>query len=233
MSSFEDRTRALIGDAALEKLKKSRVLLFGLGGVGGSCCEALARAGVGELFLVDGDRVSVTNINRQTAALRSTLGQYKTQVMEHRVKDISENINVSSMCGFYTSENDDCIDFSGFDYVIDAIDMVSAKLLIAKKCSESNVPLISCMGTGNRLDPTKFTVCDIYETSGCPLARVMRHELRKMGIERLKVVFSTETPRDSHLKDKNGKTVPASISFVPPAAGLLLAGTVIRDLTGD
>ncbi len=218
------RTRLLLGDGALMRLARARVALFGVGGVGGHCAEALARAGIGALDLYDNDVVSPSNLNRQLAALHSTLGQPKAQVMARRILDINPDCQVRAVELFYLPENADSVDLSAYDYVVDAIDTVSAKLELAQRCHALGVPLISCMGSGNKLDPSGFRVTDLYKTQGCPLARVMRKELRRRGVPALKVVFSPEEPRPT------GVRTPGSVSFVPGAAGLVLAGAVVRAL---
>jgi tRNA A37 threonylcarbamoyladenosine dehydratase len=218
------RTRLLLGDGALMRLARARVALFGVGGVGGHCAEALARAGIGALDLYDNDVVSPSNLNRQLAALHSTLGQPKAQVMARRILDINPDCQVRAIELFYLPENADSVDLSAYDYVVDAIDTVSAKLELAQRCHALGVPLISCMGSGNKLDPSGFRVTDLYKTQGCPLARVMRKELRRRGVPALKVVFSPEEPRPT------GVRTPGSVSFVPGAAGLVLAGAVVRAL---
>ncbi|MEL4105969.1 tRNA threonylcarbamoyladenosine dehydratase [Oscillospiraceae bacterium WX1] len=230
------RTRMLLGDAAVKRLSKARVLVFGIGGVGSFACEALARVGVGTLVLVDHDDIALTNINRQLVALHSTLGQKKVDVMAARIRDINPTAVVETVDQFFSAETAGLFDFAAYDYVVDAIDTVSAKLLIAECCHNSQTPLISATGTGNKLDPTKLTVGDIYETSGDPLARVFRRELKKRGIPALKVVWSTETPRKPVSETDEAlarRSVPASVSFVPPAAGMMLAGEVVRDLVRD
>ena len=204
--------------------------VFGVGGVGGYTVEALARSGVGALTLIDPDRVSESNINRQIVALSSTVGQYKTHAAKARVQDINPSCKVETLELFYLPESTD-IDFSGFDYVVDAVDTVSAKLAIIQRAKEANIPVISAMGAGNKLDPTLFEVADIAKTSVCPLARVMRRELKKRGIEHVKVVYSKEEPLPAKAVDEQtGKAIPASIAFVPSVAGLILAGEVIKDL---
>ena len=218
------RTERLIGKAGLEKLKKSRVAVFGLGGVGGYVVEALARSGVGALDLFDNDRISESNVNRQIIALHSTIGKRKTEVAAARVKDINPEIKVQTHDVFFLPETADLFDFSLFDYVVDAIDTVSGKIALIEKAKAANVPVISSMGTGNKLNATAFQVANISKTSVCPLARVMRRELKKRGIENVKVVYSKEEPKDV------GGSVPASIAFVPPVAGLIIAGEVIKDL---
>ena len=225
------RTELLIGKASVEKLKKSRVAVFGIGGVGGYVVEALARSGVGAIDLVDNDTVQESNLNRQIIALHSTIGRKKTEVMAERVKDIYPDISVTRYDVFYLPETADSFDFSLYDYVVDAIDTVSGKLALIEQAKKQNVPVISCMGTGNKTDATAFAVADISKTSVCPLARVMRRELKKRGIEHVKVLYSKEEPRKSGLTDEEtGKSVPASIAFVPSVAGLLIAGEVIKDL---
>lgn len=226
------RTGLLIGEEALNKLKKCRVAFFGLGGVGSYATEALARSGIGSMDIFDGDVVDITNINRQIIALESTIGMPKAEVSEKRIKDINPNINVESHNCFFNKDNQHDFDFSKYDYVVDAIDMVSSKLLIIKICKDLNVPIISSMGTGNKLNPTLLKVKDIYSTSNCPLARVMRRELRKMSIKSLKVVCSDEIPSYTPKSDEDnpGKRVNSSISFVPSVAGLIIASEVIKDL---
>ena len=226
------RTARLIGGEAVEKLAKSKVLLFGVGGVGSFAAEALARAGVGEITLVDGDTVAPSNLNRQLVALRSTIGRSKAEVMAERIRDINPACRVTPLQVFYGKDNPDAFDFSACDYVIDAIDSVTSKLLLAEKCKAAGTPLISSMGTGNKLDPTKFVITDISKTHTCPLARVMRRELHKRGIDHLKVLYSLE-PAHTPAEDETGsRRTPASISFVPPVAGMILAGEVICDLAG-
>lgn len=225
-----DRQNRLIGIEATEKLKKSRVALFGLGGVGGACLEALARAGVGHITLFDGDKVSESNRNRQFLATVDTTGSLKTAAARERVHSINPDITVCEFPVFYTSENSSEFNLSQYDYIIDAVDMVSAKIELVLKANESGVPIISCMGTGNKLDATAFEVSDIFKTSVCPLCRVMRRELSKRGIKKLKVVYSKEAPREPLSDDKR---TPASISFVPSVAGLILAGEVIKYIIGE
>ncbi|MBR4099125.1 MAG: tRNA threonylcarbamoyladenosine dehydratase [Clostridium sp.] len=246
MSDQFVRTRLLIGDDPLARLAKARVAVFGIGGVGGFCVEALARAGVGELHLYDDDTVSESNLNRQIVALHSTIGQPKAEVMAHRVRDIHPGCDVRAIRMFYLPENADQVDLGQYDYVIDCIDTVAAKLELAVRCSHLGVPLISAMGTGNKLDPTAFEVTDISKTQGCPLARVMRKELRRRDIHHLKVVYSREEPLSptqpieselpSNSDTRPGSTArratPGSVSFVPGAAGLVLACAVLRDLGG-
>lgn len=226
------RTALLMGEDKIEKLAACRVAVFGLGGVGGYVAEALVRGGIGAIDLVDGDVVSVTNINRQLYALQSTLGMPKTSAAARRIKDINPDISVNERSIYFSGETLDKFDFSAYDYVVDAIDDVPAKVLLAVSCKRAGVPLISCMGTGNKLNPMGFKVADINQTKVCPLARVMRKKLRENGIEKLKVVYSEEEP--SRITPAEGcARVPASASFVPPAAGLLLASQVIKDLIAD
>lgn len=227
MDEFK-RTERLLGAAAMEKLANVRVAVFGIGGVGGHAAEALVRSGVGALDIVDGDEVARSNINRQIIALQSTVGMAKTEAAAARFLDINPNLKLKKFQLRLSEETVGEFDFGAYDYVVDAIDDIRAKVLLALKCTESRTPLISSMGAGNKLDPTKFKVADIYETSVCPLARVMRRELKQRGIERLKVVYSTELP---HAPTTEGeRVVPASCAFVPSVAGLIIAGEVIKDL---
>ncbi|MBR3605748.1 MAG: tRNA threonylcarbamoyladenosine dehydratase [Candidatus Gastranaerophilales bacterium] len=219
-----DRTKSLIGDNALLKLANSKIAIFGIGGVGGYVAEALIRAGVGEIDLIDNDVVNETNINRQIVALNSTIGKYKVDIMKQRAIDINPDIKVNTFKVFFDENSINEFDFKKYDYVIDAIDSVKSKILLVEICKNSDVPIISSMGTGNKLDPTKFEIADISKTSVCPLARVMRVELKKRGIKNLKVLYSTESPL------KTSSRTPSSISFVPSVAGLILASAVVRDL---
>ena len=219
----------LIGKVAMEKLSSSRVALFGVGGVGAAVAEGLARGGVGAIDLIDNDTVSVTNINRQLCALDSTVGMPKVEAVASRLLDINPNLKLTKRQIFFLPDTE--LDFSSYDYIVDAIDTVSAKIEIAVRAKECGIPLISCMGTGNRLDPTKFKVIDISKTEGCPLARVMRYELRKRGIKSLPVVFSSEPAARRTSVSPDNKTI-GSISFVPSCAGLIAAGYVIRRLLG-
>ncbi|MCM1055045.1 MAG: tRNA threonylcarbamoyladenosine dehydratase [Bacteroides sp.] len=225
MEDFYSRTKALLGEAGTERLKNSRVAVFGLGGVGSYAAESVVRAGIGSAFLIDGDAVSESNINRQLYALRSTVGKDKTDAARERCLDINPDCDITAFKMTVTPENLSDIPLETCNYVIDAIDDVRAKKAIIARCRELNVPIISSMGTGNKLHPERLRIADIYDTSVCPLARVMRHDLRKLGIERLKVVFSDEPPVVS-------RTPPASVSFVPSAAGLMMGGEVIRELAG-
>ena len=224
MENWKSRTESLIGKKQTDKLNLSHVCVFGLGGVGSFVVEALARAGVGTLTLVDGDDLALTNINRQLIATVGAIGRAKVDVQKERVLSINPNAKVYTHKLFYLPENESDIDFSRFDYVVDAVDTVTAKLIIIQKANQSRVPVISCMGTGNKLDPTAFKVADISKTKVCPLAKVMRKELKARGITNVKVVYSEEEPV------KKERT-PASISFVPSVAGLILAGEVIKDIT--
>lgn len=232
MKEIFSRTAILLGENAIDRLSRCRVAVFGVGGVGGYAVEALARAGIGALELIDNDTVSESNINRQIIALHSTLGQYKTDVAAARVADINPDCRVTVRHMFYLPENALKFDFSQYDYVIDAIDTVTAKIDIICRAKAANVPVISAMGAGNKLDPTAFKVADIYDTKVCPLARVMRASLKKRGIDSLKVVFSEEIPHISDLRDEEkGRSIPGSVSFVPSVVGLITAGEVVKSLT--
>ena len=216
-----------------QEILDKRIAVVGIGGVGGYAVEALARSGVGHFLLVDNDVVGESNLNRQIIALRSTLGRYKTAVMKERIADICPETEVETQECFFLPEHADRFDFGAFDYVVDAIDTVSGKLELAVSCQKAGTPLISAMGAGNKLDPSRFEVTDIYRTKGCPLAKVMRRELRKRGIERLKVVYSTEEPKKPLRQILGGdgrKVTPGSMVFVPGTAGLLLASEVVKDL---
>ncbi len=245
------RTELLLGEEAIKRLASARVAVFGIGGVGGYVAEALARSGVGALDLVDHDTISVTNLNRQIIALHSTVGEYKAEVMKKRILDINPDAVVTVHTCFYLPETRDQFDLSAYSYVVDAVDTVTAKLLLAEETRSAGVSLISSMGTGNKMNPALLRVSDIYETSVDPLSRVMRRELRKRGIDHLKVVWSTEEPRKPLLdsqeirrletgapKEEDGmpsrrlKDIPGSTAFVPAAAGLLIASEVVRDLIG-
>lgn len=230
MNEQFSRTAALLGEEAVARLAEKRVAVFGLGGVGGYAVEALARAGVGALDLVDDDVVSLSNLNRQLLATHATVGQPKTAVAAARVADIHPACRVTEHAMFYNAETADRLELSVYDYVVDAIDTVSAKLTLAERCAAAGVPLISCMGTGNKLDPAQFEVADIAKTSVCPLAKVMRVELRKRGIHHLPVVYSRELPQTAVAAAENGRHAPASAPWVPGVAGLLLAGEVIKAL---
>ncbi len=225
MKESMERTSYLIGEEGVERLARKHVALFGVGGVGGYVAEALGRAGIGRLTLVDKDTVSVSNINRQIIATYETVGQSKTAVMEQRLRSINPDIVVECRDCFFLPDTADSFDFSEYDYVVDAVDTVTAKLELVMRAREAGVPIISCMGTGNKLVPSRFEIADISKTTVCPLAKVMRRELKKRGVTHLKVLYSTEEP----IKHPEA-TVPGSISFVPPVAGLLIAGEVIKDL---
>ena len=224
------REEMLIGKEAMEKLAGARVALFGVGGVGAAAAEGLCRGGIGKIDLIDNDTVSITNINRQLCALESTVGIPKVYAVAARLADINPDMIIEKKQIFFLP--DTVLDLSVYDYIVDAIDTVSAKVEIAKRAKEAGVPVISCMGTGNKIDPTRLTVTDLSKTSVCPLARVMRRELKALGITHLKVVYSTEEPRKVFVEDTHGKHPPASISFVPTTAGFIAAGEVIRDLIG-
>lgn len=235
MENAFSRMESLLGTRRTDRLRMARIAVFGLGGVGSYVVEALARCQVGSLTLVDNDCVSPTNINRQLFALRSTMGKQKTQVARERVRDIDEDILVHTYDTFYEEKTAGLFDFSSYDYVIDAIDTVSSKLLLIQKAKEAGTPVISCMGTGNKLDPSRFEITDIAKTSVCPLAKVMRTELKKRGIRKVKVLYSKENPikplfDNGERKGTSMGPVPGSISFVPSVAGLMIAGEVIRDL---
>jgi len=243
------RTQLLIGADAIKKLSKSRVAVFGIGGVGGYVCEALVRSGVGHFDLIDDDKVCLTNLNRQILATRKTVGKYKAEVMAERMLEINPDADIRIHKCFFLPENADDFPFDEYDYVIDAVDTVTAKLELIMRCKEKNVPVISAMGAGNKLDAGRMKIADIYETSVCPLARVMRHELRKRGVKKLKVVYSDEQPirplEDmsiscrSHCicppgaqhKCTERRDIPGSTAFVPAVAGLLIAGEAVKDLT--
>ena len=221
------RTRLLFGAGKMERLQKSKVIIFGKGGVGGYVTEALARSGIGHLALVDNDKVSLSNINRQIIALDTSIGRYKVDVMAERIHDINPDARVEVYKCFYLPETSSAIDLKGCSYVVDAVDTVTAKLEIIKRAKEAGVPVISSMGTGNKYDPAQLKLADIYDTRMCPLAKVMRHECRRRGITDLKVVYSGEEPM-RHTAD-----VPGSTAFVPPAAGLMIASEIVKDLTED
>ena len=230
------RTEMLLGTGAVEKLKNSRVAVFGIGGVGGYALEALVRAGVGEIDIIDSDSVSVSNINRQILATTKTVGEKKVDVAEMRAKEINPDVKINKHPIFYLPETANQFDFSNYDYVIDAIDTVAGKMELVKRANEVGTPIICSMGTGNKLDPSAFEVADIHKTSVCPLAKVMRGLCKKEGIKHLKVVYSKEIPTTPHeidgaeQKGTAGRVSPASCSFVPPVAGFILAGEVIKDL---
>ncbi len=249
MNAFS-RTELLLGKEAMEKLSGASVAVFGIGGVGSYCAEALVRSGIGRIDLIDDDRVCLTNINRQLIATRKTVGKLKVEVMRERMLEINPKVQGQDFQMFYTVQNADEFDLKPYDYVVDAIDTVSAKLKLVEKAHDAGIKVISCMGAGNKLDPTRFEVTDIYKTSVCPLARVMRTELRKRNIPSLKVVYSREEAREPIETEETSckhhcicppetkrtclirRQVPGSISFVPAVAGLILAGEVIKDIAG-
>ncbi|MEW9122751.1 MAG: tRNA threonylcarbamoyladenosine dehydratase [Thermotaleaceae bacterium] len=242
------RTELIIGTENLEKLKNSRVAVFGIGGVGTYAVEGLARSGVGKFVLVDDDDICLTNINRQIHALRSTVGKSKVELMKNRVLEINPRAEVETYKMLYNGETADMLLSEDYDYVVDAIDMVSAKLDLVERCTKMNLNIISSMGAGNKLDPTRFEVTDIYKTTICPLAKVMRKELRKRGVEKLKVVYSKEEPIEPQIIPSDCKTdcicpnkdrtctvrhqIPGSVAFVPSVAGFIIASVVVRDLIG-
>lgn len=242
------RTQLLLGEDAMKKLGNSRVAVFGIGGVGGYVCEALVRSGVGHFDLIDDDKVCLTNLNRQIIATRKTVGKYKAEVMKERMLDINPDVEVTVHKCFFLPENADEFPFEEYDYVVDAVDTVTAKIELVMKCQEKGVPIISSMGAGNKLDASAFRVADIYKTKMCPLAKVMRHELKKRGVKKLKVVYSEEKPirpqEDMSISCRSNcicppgaehkcterRDIPGSVAFVPSAAGLIIAGEVVQDL---
>lgn len=224
------RTAMLIGEESVEMLSSVHIAVFGIGGVGGYVTEALARCGVGAFDLIDNDTVNITNINRQIIATHETLGRYKTEVMKERILSINPEAKVNIHNTFYLPENSAEFDFTKYDYIVDAVDTVTAKIEIIMNAKKAGTPVISSMGTGNKLDPTLFEIADIYKTTVCPLAKVMRRELKKRGVNSLKVLYSTEEPVKSIAAEVGEKPVPASIAFVPSVAGLIIAGEVIKEL---
>lgn len=224
-----ERTALLLGKASVERLARKRVAVFGVGGVGGFVCEGLVRAGIGAIDIVDKDIVALSNINRQLIALHSTVGKNKVDVLEERLKDINKNLIIKKYKCFFLPETSETFDFREYDYVVDAIDTVTGKIELILKAKEAGVPIISAMGAGNKLEPAGFQVSDIYKTSVCPLARVMRRELKKRGVEKLKVVYSKEEPIKPQFEEGE-EVVPGSISFVPPVVGLIIAGEIVKDL---
>ena len=242
MADQYSRTRLLLGEDGLKKLKSARVAIFGLGGVGGYAAEALARSGIGQLDLIDDDTINVTNLNRQVLALHSTIGMSKVEAAKNRILDIDPTIQVRTYQTFFLPENADEFDFSQYDYVLDAIDTVTGKLELITRAKSVGVPIISCMGTGNKLDPTGFQVSDISKTRGCALARIMRKECAKRGLKGVKVVWSEELPlepqvdpsefQEAQREGSSRRALPGSTAFVPGVAGLIMAGEVIRDLSG-
>ena len=253
MKEAFSRTRRLLGDEAMERLAASRVAVFGVGGVGGYVCEALVRSGIGAFDLIDSDTVDITNLNRQIIATLDTVGRYKTDVMRERMLSINKDADVRVWQTFFLPENADLFPFQEYDYVVDAVDTVTAKIELILRAQRMNVPVISAMGAGNKLDPGRFRVADIYETSICPLAKVMRRELKKRGVKSLKVVFSDEPPIRSFYeeadRDRSGdgadspaqqsaaglkrRAVPGSTAFTPAVCGLMIAAEIVRDITGD
>lgn len=251
MQNQFSRTEILIGKEALEKLKASRVAVFGIGGVGGYVCEALVRTGVGAFDLIDDDKVCLTNLNRQIIATRKTVGQYKTDVMKERILDINPDADVRVHQCFFLPENADRFPFEEYDYIVDAVDTVTAKIALVMKAQEMNVPIISSMGAGNKLDAGAFRVADIYETKVCPLAKVMRRELKKRNVKHLKVVYSEEEPITPVVEESNScktncicppgtqrkctvrRAIPGSVAFVPSVVGLMIAGEVVKDLIAN
>lgn len=231
MKEWEKRTGLIVGDKGVEKLNNASVIIFGVGGVGGFAAEAIARAGIGNITLVDFDDVDITNINRQIIALHSTVGKMKVDVFKERIKDINPNINITAIAKKYTPENGEDLLNGNYDYAIDAIDMITSKIHLIETCTKKGIKIISSMGMGNKLDPTKIELTDIYKTSMCPLARVMRRELKSRGIKKLKVVYSTEKAIEPKEKIMNGNKMTAgSISFVPSVAGLIMASAVVNDI---
>jgi tRNA A37 threonylcarbamoyladenosine dehydratase len=231
------RTRILLGDKAVDRLAQARVAVFGIGGVGGYVCEALARSGVGALDLIDSDKVSLTNINRQIIATHDTLGRYKTEVMRERILSVNPQADVRTYQCFFLPETAEQFSFAQYDYVVDAVDTVTAKIELVLKAKAEKVPIISSMGAGNKLDAGAFQVADIYETKVCPLAKVMRRELRKRQVEHLKVVYSQEEPARLVGECVDGqekrRAIPGSVAFVPSVAGLMIAGEVVKDLVSS
>lgn len=234
-----ERTNLLLGEEAIDRLQNARVIVFGVGGVGGHVCEALVRSGVGEIDIVDNDTVSVSNINRQIIATHSTVGKLKVDVMRDRLLDINPDAKVNAHACFFLPENADTFHFEQYDYVVDCIDTVTGKIEIIMRAQAAGTPVISAMGAGNKLDPSRFKVADIYKTDVCPLAKTMRRELKKRGVKKLKVVFSDEKPivptsrRDNPVQESPRKRdIPGSTAFVPAVAGMVLAGEVIRDIAG-
>ena len=228
------RTEILVGQENMKKINNTRVLVFGVGGVGSYTVMALARSGVSSIDIVDSDTVSVTNINRQIIANLKSIGRKKVEVLKEMLLDINKDIKVNTFDLFVNKDNIDTFDFSSYDYVVDAIDTVSSKILIIEKCNECNTKIISAMGAGNKFDATKFEVTDIYKTSVCPLAKVMRYELKKRGIKKLKVVYSKETPAKPlvNISEDNRRSTPGSMAYVPSVSGLIIAGEIINHITG-
>ena len=233
MSESFIRTEMLIGTEGMERLKSARVAIFGIGGVGGYTAEALARSGVGAIDIIDNDTISESNLNRQIIALRSNIGQYKTDVARSRISDINPECKVTAYNLFFMPDTADSIDFTQYDCVVDAIDTITGKIEIITRAKAAGIPVISSMGAGNKLDPTAFEVADIYMTSVCPLARVMRREMKKRGVKSLKVVYSREetvSPKLNGITQSSGKPVAGSCAFVPSVAGLIIAGEVVKEI---
>ncbi len=235
MQEAFSRTRLLLGGEAMARLERARVAVFGIGGVGGYVCEALARSGVGALDLIDRDRISLSNLNRQIIATRSTIGRCKTEVMRERILDINPEARVRIYTCFVQPDNIGDFPFADWDYVVDAVDTVSAKLSLVLAAREAGIPILSAMGAGNKLDPTRFRIADLSETRVCPLARIMRRELKRRGVTHLKVLYSEEPPlvpaeKPEEEPEEGRRSIPGSTAFVPSVAGLLIAGEVIRDL---
>lgn len=227
------RAELLLGADGLARLKQAKVAVFGIGGVGSFAAEALARGGIGHIALIDGDTVSLTNLNRQLIATQKTIGCLKTEVMAERIREIASDVEILEYPVVYGAENRDLLDFAAYDYIVDAIDTVTSKLLLIEEAKKAGTQVISCMGTGNKFDPTRFEVVDISKTSVCPLAKVMRKELKVRGIRDVKVVYSKEEPQKPTDSAETGKRqIPGSLSFVPPVAGMILAGEVLCDLAG-
>ena len=236
------RSQLLLGKEAMDRLKNTRVAVFGVGGVGGFVCEALVRTGIGAFDLIDDDKVCLTNLNRQIIATHKTVGQYKVDAMKERMEDINPDVDVRTYKCFFLPENQDDFPFAEYDYVVDAVDTVTAKIALVMKCQEAGVPIISSMGAGNKLEASAFKVADIYKTNVCPLAKVMRRELKKRGVKKLKVVYSEEKTISPSQEDivssgsqdeiSKKRALPGSLAFVPSTAGLIIAGEVVKDLTG-
>ena len=224
------RTELLLGKEAMEKLSDARVAVFGIGGVGGYVCEALVRSGVGAFVLIDNDKVCLSNLNRQIIATQKTIGRYKTEVMKERILEINPDADVTTHNCFFLPENAEDFPFAEYDYIVDAVDTVTAKIALVMKAQENDVPVISSMGAGNKLDGSQFRAADIYQTKMCPLAKVMRRELKKRGVKKLKVVYSEEEPIKRECTERGD--VPGSVAFVPSVAGLIIAGEVVKDLCG-
>ncbi len=235
MQNQFSRTELLFGQEAMDFISRSRVAVFGIGGVGGFTVEALARSGIGAIDIIDNDKVALSNINRQIIATHKTVGRFKVDVCAERIADINPDCKVTAYKTFYMPETAGGFDFKNYDYIVDAIDTVTGKIAIIENAQKCGTPVISCMGAGNKSDPTAFEVADIYKTSVCPLAKVMRRELKKRGVTKLKVVYSKEEPiKHENPQDEGGsrRAIPASCAFVPSVAGLIIAGEVIKDLTG-